>query len=168
MCYIYFCIPRTYLAQIMHIINVPLNGRGKQATCPSTIEQVNKIQHIPTIEYQSPLKGKAILTQPATWMNPGNILTEIIQIQNDKCVLCLVIPLCLTLCDPMDWSPPGSSVHGDSPGKNNGVGCHALLQGIFPTLGSNSGLPHCRQILYHLIPQGSPRILEWVAQPFFR
>ena len=36
-----------------------------------------------------------------------------------------VIP---TLCDPMDYSPPGSSVHEDSPGKNTGVGCHALLQ----------------------------------------
>ena len=39
---------------------------------------------------------------------------------------------CPTLCDPMDCSPPGSSVHGDSPGKNTGVGCHALLQGLFP------------------------------------
>ena len=47
-------------------------------------------------------------------------------------------------------SPPGSSVHGDSPGKNSGVGCHALLQGIFPTQGSNPGLPHCQLILYHL------------------
>ena len=37
-----------------------------------------------------------------------------------------------------------------SPDKNTGVGCHALLQGIFPTQGSNSGLPHCRWILYHL------------------
>ena len=36
-----------------------------------------------------------------------------------------------------------------------GVGCHALLQGIFPTQGSNSGLPHCRWILYHLSHQGS-------------
>ena len=48
----------------------------------------------------------------------------------------------------MDCSPPGSSVHGDSPGKNTGVGCHALLQGIFPTQESNQGLLHCRQILY--------------------
>ena len=39
---------------------------------------------------------------------------------------------CPTLCDPMDYSPPGSSIHGDSPGKNTGTGCHALLQGIFP------------------------------------
>ena len=60
------------------------------------------------------------------------------------------------LCNPMDCSPPGSSVHGDSPGKNTGVGCHALLQGIFPTQGSNPGLPHCRQILYCLNHQRSP------------
>ena len=40
---------------------------------------------------------------------------------------------CLTLCDPMNCSPPGSSVHGDSPGKNTRVGSHSLLQGIFPT-----------------------------------
>ena len=44
---------------------------------------------------------------------------------------------CLTLCDPMNCSPPGSSVHGVSPGKNTGVGCHALFQEIFPTQGSN-------------------------------
>ena len=44
---------------------------------------------------------------------------------------------CLTLCNPMGWSPPGSSVHGILTGKNTGVGCHALLQGIFPTQGSN-------------------------------
>ena len=68
----------------------------------------------------------------------------------------LVAQSCLILCDPMGCSLPGSSVHGDSSGKNTGVGCHALLQGIFPTQGSNSGLPHCRQILYHLSPQGSP------------
>ena len=46
----------------------------------------------------------------------------------------------------MDCSLPGSSVHGDSPGKNTGVGCHVLLQVIFPTQGFNPGLPHCRQI----------------------
>ena len=63
---------------------------------------------------------------------------------------------CLTLCDSMDCSPPGSSIHGDSPGKNTGVGCHAFLQGIFPTQRSNPGLPHCKWILYHLSYQGSP------------
>ena len=44
----------------------------------------------------------------------------------------------------------------DSPGKNNGVGYHSLLQEVFPTQGSNPGLQHCRQILYHLSHQGSP------------
>ena len=80
----------------------------------------------------------------------------------------LVAQSCLTLCDPMDCSPLDSSVHGDSPSKNTGVGCHALLQGIFPTLGLNPGLLHCRQIPYCLSHQGSPRILEWVAYPFSR
>ena len=45
------------------------------------------------------------------------------------------------LCDSMDCNLPGSSVHGDSPGKNTGLGCHALLQRIFPTQGLNPGLP---------------------------
>ena len=45
----------------------------------------------------------------------------------------LVAQVCLTLWDPMDCSPPDSSVHGDSPVKNTGVDCHFLLQGIFPT-----------------------------------
>ena len=50
----------------------------------------------------------------------------------------LVAESCQTLCNPMDCSPPGSSVHGDSPGKNTGVGSHSLLQGIFPTQGSTA------------------------------
>ena len=54
----------------------------------------------------------------------------------------------------------------NSPGQNTGVGRLPLLQGIFPTQGSNPGLPHCRQILYQLSHKGSPRILEWVAYPF--
>ena len=51
---------------------------------------------------------------------------------------------------PWTVSPPGSSVHRNSPGKNTGVGCHALFQGIFPTQGSNPGLPLCSQILFCL------------------
>ena len=82
--------------------------------------------------------------------------------------MCLVAQSCLTLCDPSDCSLPASSVHGDSPGKNAGVGNHALLQGIFPTRGSNPGRPHYRRILYHLNHQGSLRILEWVAYLFYR
>ena len=56
-------------------------------------------------------------------------------------VLCLEAQSCLTLWDPRDFSLPVSSVHGDSPGKNTGVGCHALLQGSFSTQGSNL---HCK------------------------
>ena len=55
----------------------------------------------------------------------------------------------------MDCSLLGSSVHGDSPGKNTGVDCHALLQGLFPTQGWNPSPLHFRQILYHLSHQGS-------------
>ena len=51
----------------------------------------------------------------------------------------LVVPDSL---QPDGLWPAGSSVHGESPGKHTGVGCHALLQGIFPTQGWNPGLPH--------------------------
>ena len=69
-------------------------------------------------------------------------------------VLRLVIQSCPTLYNPMDWSLPGSSVHGDSSGNNTGVGCHTLLQGNFPTKGLNTGLLYCMQI-HHLSHQGS-------------
>ena len=73
-----------------------------------------------------------------------------------KCVctcVCLIAHSYLTL-----WPHglPGSSVRGDSPGKNTGAGCHAFLQGIFPTQGPNPCLLHCKQILYSLNHQGSP------------
>ena len=74
------------------------------------------------------------------------------------CVCCAKL-LQLSLCNPMDWSPPGFSVHGDSPGKNTGVGCHALLQRIFLTQGSN---PHPLHVLcwqagfLPLVPPGKP------------
>ena len=82
---------------------------------------------------------------------------------------CEVTQSCLTLCNSMDCSPADSSVHGDSPGKNTGVGCHALLQGIFPTQRSNPGLPHCRQTLYRLSYQGrtSNIFLYNQIEPFF-
>ena len=98
-------------------------------------------------------------------------------------MLCLVIRLCPILWDPRDCSLPGFSVHGDSLGKNSGVGCHALLQGIYPTQESNPDLLlygifptqrlnprllHCRWILYCLSHQEGPRILDWVAYSFSR
>ena len=54
----------------------------------------------------------------------------------------------------MDYSLKGSCGHFDSPGKNTGLGFHAFLLGIFPTLVSNPGLPHCRRILHRLSHQG--------------
>ena len=67
----------------------------------------------------------------------------------------LVAYSCLTLCNPMDCSPPGSSVHGILQAKNIGVGSHSRLQGIFTIQRLNLGLPYRRQILYHLSHQGS-------------
>jgi len=80
--------------------------------------------------------------------------------------MCLVSQSCPTLCDLMDCTLPDSSVYGDSLGKNTGVGSHALLQGIFPTQGSNLGFLHWGWMLYQLSHQGNPRTLEWVAHPF--
>ena len=75
----------------------------------------------------------------------------------------VVTQSCQTLCDPMDCSSPGSSLCSwNFPGKNTGVVSHSLLQGIFLTQGSNPGLPHCRQVLYHLSHQGSPYICTCV------
>ena len=58
------------------------------------------------------------------------------------------------------------SIPWNSPGQNTGVGSLSLLQGIFPTQGSNPGHPHCMQILYQLSHKGCPRILEWEAYAF--
>ena len=63
----------------------------------------------------------------------------------------------------MDYSPLSSSVHGILQARIlEWVSC-SLFQGIFPTQRSNPGLPHCRQILYHLSHQRSPRKLKWVG-----
>ena len=77
----------------------------------------------------------------------------------DKChasvernVVCSIAQSCLTLFDPMDCSLPGSSVHWGFSMQEYWSGCHALLQGIFPTQGL-----HCGEILYPLSHQGSPR-----------
>ena len=112
--------------------------------------------------------------------------------QCSACVWSCIWPFCY----PMNCNPPGFSVHGifqaripeseseslsvmsdslqphelyspwNSAGQNTGVGSLSLLQGIFPTQGSNPGLPHCRWILYQLSHKGSPRILEWVVISF--
>ena len=82
------------------------------------------------------------------------------------------------LLTPLQWKSESRSFVSDSlwpqglyspwnsPGQNTGGGSLSLLQGLFPTQGSNPGLPHCRRILYRLNHQGSPRILKWVVYPF--
>ena len=64
--------------------------------------------------------------------------------------------------------PHGLYSSWNSLGQNSVLGSLSLLQELFPTQRLNPGLPHCRQILYQLSHKGSPRILEWVAYPFFR
>ena len=82
--------------------------------------------------------------------NPQNNSVTGIQLGSDRrpikdpqgtTQLCLVVPLCLTLCNPIDCSPPGTSVHRDSPGKNTGVSCQVLLQGNLRNPGIESRSP---------------------------
>ena len=82
------------------------------------------------IRYFIVYQGFSLQTKLST--KPVRLVVTIICV---LCVLCLVTQLCLTLWDPMNYRAAGSSVHEDSPGKNTGVSCHALLQGIFWTQG---------------------------------
>ena len=70
------------------------------------------------------------------------------------------------LCPRLSLQPHGLYSPWNSPGQKTGAGSLSLLQGIFPTQGSNSDLLRCRWIFYQLSHKGSPRILEWVAHPF--
>ena len=94
----------------------------------------------------------------------------------DIFILCIIISLTCYMCiESESRSVLSDSLqrHGlyspwSSPGQNTWVGSLSLLQGIFPTQGSNPGLPYCRWILYQLSHKGSSRMLEWVAYPFCR
>ena len=89
------------------------------------------------------------------WTPRSNALIRHTRLPPWTAVRANLLQSCPTLCNPMDCSPPGSSIHAwDSPGKNTGVECHFLLQGIFPTQGLNGGLLHYRQLLYCLSYQG--------------
>ena len=72
-------------------------------------------------------------------------------------MLCLITQSCAILCDAMDCSPPGSSVHGDSPGETIGVGCHALLQGDLPGPGIK---PRSPTLQVYSLPSESPGKLK--------
>ena len=82
------------------------------------------------------------------------VIFKLVCLKSLRQLCVLVSESCPTLCDPIDCCLPGSSVHRI---LHAGIlDCNSLLQGIFPTQGSNPGLLHCRQILYHLSYQGSP------------
>ena len=73
--------------------------------------------------------------------------------------VCVCVCVCVSVSDSLQANglqPSRLLCPWNSPGKNTGVGCHSILQGIFPTQGLISGLLHCRMILYRLSHQGSP------------
>ena len=157
-----FHVPHSVLSQTLHILNCYNNSIKKLPFLFSSLWRNQGSER---------LSNLAKFTQFMCGKNEYMKIMWIIYVINSfvkAAGLRLVAQSCLTLCDPMDCSPTGSSVHGDSPGKSTGVGCHALLQGIFPTRGLNPDLSHCRWILYQLSYQGSPGMLAWAAYPFFR
>ena len=108
--------------------------------------------------------AEAIRAESGVWIySSPSKFSIILCILTARCSLscvCLLSQSCPTL-------RPGSSLRGDSPGKNTGLGYHALLQGIFPTQGWKPGLPHCRRILYRLSHQVSPYIaVNWRLHEF--
>ena len=126
----------TYLVQSQWLLS------GRAQLVPRSPEPANRWIVLPDVA----LPWIQTSTQPnlnVSLFNKSPFPTPTVTIPPLYPALCLVIQSRPTLCDPMDWSLPGSSVHGDSPDKNNEVGCRALLQGIFPIQGSNPGLQHC-------------------------
>ena len=112
-----------------------------------------QLQNMSILIIYSEMEQNLLRAQGIQWFNCEISWIQKFMYHLTSVCVCSVAQLCLTLFDPMNLSPPGSSVHRDSPGKNTGFSCHALLQRIFPTQGSNPGLLHCRQILSH---QGRP------------
>ena len=109
------------------------------------------------------------LSDPMDCSLPGSSIHGILQARVLKWGAIAFSPMgCI-----VHWNSPGQNtgvgsliVHWNSPGQNTGVGSLSILQGTFPTQGSNLGLLHRGQILYQLSYKGSPRILEWAAHSF--
>ena len=93
------------------------------------------------MEYYSAMKNSKIMPSAATWRPLEIIIASKVSQRQMAYDITHMWDLKQIEMNPMDCSPPGSSVHGDSPGKNTGGGCPALFQGIFPTQRSNPGLP---------------------------
>ena len=128
----------------------------------------HRLQHA-RLPCPSPSHGACSNSCPLSqWCHPtissSNVPFSCLQSFAASVCAVLVVQSCLTLCDPIDCSLSGSSVYRDSPGKNTGVGRHALLSGLFQTQESNPGLLHCRQILYHLSHQAYRSCLFRVAK----
>ena len=146
----------------MQVDSLPAEPPGKPKN--TAVRILNLLQRIfPTQELNySLLHCRRILYQLSYQGSPVHrVRPEILPLSSippflSHCTYSEVAQSCLTLCNPVDCSLPRSSVHGIFPGKRTGVGCHFLLQRIFPTQGSNLGVPHCRQTLCHLSHHGSP------------
>jgi len=93
----------------------------------------------PLLEWRSPSWQCSDLNTGAQfpWLTPSDLGVKV-KVKSLSCVQLFATPWTVAHQAPPPW---------DSPGKNTGVGCHFLLQRIFPTQGSNPGLPHCRQTL---------------------
>ena len=118
------------------------------------LELLEQAKHTPTKDFA--------LTVPCIQNILSSNTDAVLLPPSDFCLCCPVLTQsCPTLWDPVDCSPPGSSVYGASPGRNAGVGCHALLlREIFPTQGLNPGLTHGSQILLPSEPAGKPKNTE--------
>ena len=104
---------------------------------------------IPTLE-RVPILPSHHLLQRLVWTQ-----TPLLSAEWRVCA-CSVAQSCPTLCDPMDCSPPGSSVYEIFQARNTGVGCHFLLQGIFPTQESNLCLLHSLHWQVDSLPLAPP------------
>ena len=146
------------------------NSTARQLTLPTDVFCSQTVIHCLFISLENSvnfetlgvlMEAKHWLWSWQIWRKPTASAMDSLPNSAQNPVLCFATQSYLILCDLMDCSPPGSSVHGDSLGENTGVGSHALLQGIFPTQGSKPGILHCRWILYCLSHQGSP----WALGP---
>ena len=136
------CLPLTSLS----VPHVPLPTKVSVSAHPIFLRQHNFVSD--SVLQQKTLVWASGLTIKLWCWDRENSHTQRVLVFVEKSLWPI---LCLDAqSSPTPWNLMDSSVHGDSPGKNTGVGCHVLLQGIFPTQGLNPGLPHCRWILYHL------------------
>ena len=101
------------------------------------------------------------VTKSLAWLSHSTTATTHVLLSSNIswtkcCAVDLVAQSCQTLCNTVN--PSGSSVHGDSPGKNIGLNCHALLQEIFPTHGIESRSPALQADSLPSEPPGKPKL----------